>query len=625
MPATVPSRSHWPRRPPKFARKSVKEFASPDFVRLATDLEARAGELAEVAPDQWAAECRRRADDYAPVTTEALEDARASLKTDLDALERRLPAVRQKDSEWAKFLFWPETLELLTAKTQDGATLDRLETRWRGMLSVWEVPESVEASLAMQSTIRLIRAYQAAETKEAHAAAWNALAALAEHSPPADIAALAAAVKGRERLGQSAPVTVSIRRSIMRPTVVLRAKSKWLEDELTEKMDETFKVNDVFAGARSIGNGRLTGTMEFKLLPSSAVGQWLYLVDGMSRSSAVGSSEGVQVSSRTTTRMRGEKRFALDDRGIRGFPAKVSATSAIVYDSINAGGRRRRQSEAINQTYARRGQAEMEAAAATRRAVGGQMDDEGRDMAKKFNDSYYKTFRDSQLEEGATAPEVRVRATPEGLRYEYRVENAATFDVPPPLAEFEPDADLVISFAAKALENESLATLGGRRLNADELAKAIAELMGGDEVEETGQEFHAAFAAHPCDITFADGQLHARLHVTNFDSADVQYPAMTVDIDYNVENREGSLALVRQGSVRVKPVSQTGEPATVSGRQQTLRLAVQRKLNKALAEEFLWPGLQWPSADDKDARLSVGRVQASGGWLQMSLHKQKHD
>ena len=214
-----------------------------------------------------------------------------------------------------------------------------------------------------------------------------------------------------------------------------------------------------------------------------------------------------------------------------------------------------------------------------------------------------------------------MRSTPEALRYEYRVENATKFDVPPPRAEFEPDADLVICLAAGALEGQSLATLGGRRLDADQLAGAIARLLGGEEAEETGQEFHAEFAAHPCDITLADGKLHARLHVTKFDSADVQYPAMIVDIDYNVENREGSLALVRQGGVRVKPVSESGEPTALSGRQQTLRLAVQRKLNKALAEEFLWPGLEWPSADDKDARLSVGRVQASGGWLQMSLHK----
>ena len=301
----------------------AKEFATPDFVRLATDLETRAAELADVAPSQWAAECRRRADDYAPVTPEAIEGAKATLKTRLDALERRLPAVRTKDSEWAKFLFWPETLELLTAEKHDGATLDRLETRWRGMLSVWEVSESIEASLAVQSTIRLIRAYQAAETKEAHAAAWNALAALAERSPPADPAELAAAVKGRERLAQSSPVTVSIRRAIMRPTVVFRANPKWLEGELTEKMDETFKVNDVFAGARSIGNGRLTGTMAFKLLPSSAVGQWQFLIDGTSRSSATGYSDGVQVASRTTTQLRGEKSFSLDDRGIRPFPARV--------------------------------------------------------------------------------------------------------------------------------------------------------------------------------------------------------------------------------------------------------------------------------------------------------------
>ena len=441
--------------------------------------------------------------------------------------------------------------------------------------------------------------------------------------PKADPAAVAAAVKDRERLAQSSALTMSIRRSVMRPTIIVRAQPKWLETEMTEKMDEPFKVNDVYAGAQSVGNGRLTGTMEFKMLSSNAVGRWLYVIGGTSKASATGYGDGVQVASHTTTRFRGEKFFLLDDRGMTQYPSKISATAAVAYDSVNASGRPRRQSEAVSQTYARRGQAEAEAAAATRRELAKQMNYEGRDLASSFNRSYYDAFRDPQLDGVGTAPEVRVRSTPEALRYEYRVEDAKTFNVPPPLAEFEPEADLVMSFAAKALEGQSLATLGGKQLTAAELSKGIAQLLGGDSDEETDQEFDVEFAAHPCDITLADGHLHARLHVTKFESAEVEYPAMTVDIDYNVETREGNLALVRQGSVRVKPVSENGTaPTAVSGRQQTLRLAVQRKLNRTLAEEFVWSGFKWPSGDKEDARLSVGRVQCGGGWLQMSLRKQ---
>ncbi len=97
---------------------------------------------------------------------------------------------------------------------------------------------------------------------------------------------------------------------------------------------------------------------------------------------------------------------------------------------------------------------------------------------------------------------------------------------------------------------------------------------------------------------------------------------MTVDAAYDVQQRQGDLALVRKGSLRVRPLSVDGSPPTISGRQQTLRLAVQRKLNKAFAPEFLWTGPSLPVSGKDAPRLAIERAQVEGGWLQLSLRRE---
>ena len=57
----------------------------------------------------------------------------------------------------------------------------------------------------------------------------------------------------------------------------------------------------------------------------------------------------------------------------------------------------------------------------------------------------------------------------------------------------------------------------------------------------------------------------------------------------------------------------------MSGRQQTLRLAVQRRLGKVFAEELLWPRFALPGATTERSKLRVERVTADGGWLQLAL------
>ena len=144
--------------------------------------------------------------------------------------------------------------------------------------------------------------------------------------------------------------------------------------------------------------------------------------------------------------------------------------------------------------------------------------------------------------------------------------------------------------------------------------------MTGDTKLRYADAFNVSFAADPLDVRFEAGKVQVRLFVTKFDSDDVQYPAMTVDVAYQPEVRDAKVVFVRQGRVRVKPLATAdGAVPKVSGRQQTLRLAVERKLAKVLTAELAGAEVKLPLAGDTETKLGVKAAKVSGTWLQLAL------
>jgi hypothetical protein len=553
-----------------------------------------------------------------------LNRTRAALSERLDALELRLPSLRTAGNDWREFLYWPETRWLTTSDAVDAATLDRLEIRWHGAPTLWADPWLVEASLAVQSYVRLLRAHLAHESQETHRDAWNQLADLivarSESSAGSD-SEIARLLRARERLGQSSPLTASIRREMSRPNIVLRARTPWLESRFVQSVTETFNVNDVFGGARSVGSGTLRAKTSCQILPSTTLGHWVLRIEGTSNSATRGGADRVSVSSRATTRIKGEKPLSIGVRGVIAGPASASATTAITYDRIDAEGIRRRRDEAVRQTHARRGEAESQASAQAKNSVLERMNEQGTKLANELSRPYRERLRNPQLDAGRMPPEVRVRTNKEHLRWECRLEGPNQFAAASTPGDFSPEADVVLSYAASALEEQSLVALGGRQLTAEELTKELGQLFGDPSDAPAGeQDFQVEFAARPCDIEIADGQLRARFHMAAFASADVEYPPMTVNAVYAVQEKDGGLALVQQGKLQVKPPAPADGAAPVaSGRQQTLRVGAERKLNKALAKEFFWSGPPVPGSTDKAAKMRVRGAQAERGWLQVAL------
>ncbi len=435
------------------------------------------------------------------------------------------------------------------------ALLDRLESRWQGAPLVWDSPELVEASLAVQSYIPLYRAWLAKESPEQRAAAWTELGTLLEEgatTASANAARIAALVDEREGLGQASALTASIRREFSRPNVILRARTAWVRQQLSENIDERYTVNDVYAGVRQYGQGTLTGTMKCRILPSQSVGHAEFVFDGTARARTRGSSEGVNVVSTATTRIRGRKPFVLGAQGLTTSPATVSANASVGFNSIDSPGLRRRQEEARRRTYARRPQAEAGAAADARRDTEAEMNAQGAKLVEEFNKSY-TALRDRQFDMHRRPPEIRVRTDANTLRWECRLESPKLFAAPGP-PPFDATADVTLCLASSALEEQAFASLAGKQMTGAELAQAMAEMLGGDtDEDDRKQDFTATFAQHPCKVELADGRIRTRFYITAFDSDDVKYPAMAVDAEYHVEQCAGDLALVRQGSLRVRP------------------------------------------------------------------------
>lgn len=600
------------------------QLPAASLARLADALQARTNELLPVARQFWAQACRDNAERYQAILPESMARERKFLATQLGAFQRRLPSVARPRDSWNAFLMWTETQWLPGANAIDAETLDRVEARWRCAPWVWDAPELLEASLAVQSYVRLLRAYLSGESAEDHRAAWLGMARLADASGPAtqeQLTALASAVIGRERLGQSCAVTAAMRRELSQANVLFRAKTAWLQSMLGGVTNENYRIDDVYGGARTVGNGAISTRVRLELSPSTSIAHWLLRLDGTALGATIGGSEGVRVSSRAATSVRGEKRFTLGTRGLLSAPAIASAATNVNYTSVDAPGRGRRRSEAIQQTYARKPSAERDAAAATERSVRARMDEDGRKAAAEFNRSFLGKLKDQQLSNYRAASEMRVRSQGDAIWFECWLEDPLRFaaTLPPNLFEFE--ADAVVSLAESALEEQIFPALSGRRLGADGLAKAINALAGQQSAPPAANnDFSVEFAARPCEFAIDDGEVGVRFYVNKFDSAEVVYPAMTVDARYKLEQRPSGVVLVREGGVRVRGSAEATGGRT-SGRQQTLRLAVERKLNKALPAELAWAAPKLPMTDSSRPALAIRSAIADDGWLQIAFNR----
>ncbi len=587
------------------------------FQQLAVALERRAKEIVLISAAELPVECRRQAATDLPVTKETLLAARKHLEQCLNQFEPRLG----RDQGWRTLLLWPQSLAMVAAPLETSLPLDELEKRWRSAPSAWNAPELMEASLAMQAYIQLLRGYLAPESKDERAAAWEEIAQLVDSTSSAtNVQRLAELIVARESRGEASMLTSSIRHYFSQPNVVVTVQAGWLEKLLSGSVEERFPVNDIFGGSRSVGSGVMRAETTARFLPSDAVGQIELKLVGTSSARTTANSEGVVVRGNSTTRIDGAKRLLIGADGLSAHPAIVNADTSIFYENINAPGMRRRREESIRQANARRPRAEADASAMSRRSIAAQLDAEGNKLINDFNRKYRESLVQRQLGPGGHTVDIRIETEGRTVRFQGCLENALSFArTAPPVVE--PAPELLMSLASSALEDQILPAFGGRRLSNGEISDAIAILLGESKPRSpASQEFSATFATRPCEVKFADSELGVRLSFTAFESPEAQYPALTAEAQYAVVAQEGALVFNRKGSVRVATGTKAeGRRGTGGGRQQTLRVAAQRKLNKVLPETISWKLPPQSGPNGKPLRLQIKVPKHTTGGLYLAL------
>ncbi len=434
----------------------------------------------------------------------------------------------------------------------------------------------------------------------------------------------------RESLGQSSPLTTSIRRELSHPNVVARIDANWLASQIQSSVDEKYEVDGVYGGTRSRGKGRIKGNLAMALVPSQSSGKWRLAFQATARSDTVGSDQGVSVESRGTTRIRGEKLFSLSARGLTADRAAASAKTTVEIQDISAGGRIR-NNRAPAEVRARIPAVQADVSADAERTTISRLDSEGSKLVERFNNNYHENFRNPWITSGRLLPRIRAASTEQALHWECFLAPAygLAADAPPPA--FDGDGGVMVCVAESALEQQAVAAWAGRKVSGDEMLRAVGQLLGeapatdsneeAAPAEPTEQTWNVSFADTPCRVSMADGIVTASLYFTSFEDRGSSFPALTVEVNYAVEARDGDLVLVRQGKPSVTPTaSPDGERKPLTGRQRTLRTIAQRQFEQVLSEEIVWSGMAMPVSSKSSApKLRVYKAQASGGWLQVAL------
>lgn len=626
--ASSPSETREPRRFADSASPGLSFIAARAMATKTSMMATRATVDAQGPPIDLVVACRAQATQRHAFTDGDMVEARSIVAARLRELDRLLSQIGSRGPAWREYLLWKATSEFAATGVADASLAEKLDRRWRVAVEAWSQPTLLQTSIAVRACLGAMRSRAANESPEQYAAAWNEIADLLANQQHGalDDQRLAAALVARERFCEAPLLTAAIRKELARPDVVVSMGRDWLESQLARRIDESYPIRGAIAGAQTSGVGHIVGQLALELLPSNSSGRWNLGFQGSSTSNNVAVDGGVVVRSRATTYLRGDKTFEWTTAGLIASPAAATASTAIAYDSIDAGGGPIRQRMAQRQTYARKWQAEQESAAMAASSLRARLDQDAGELSKKLNRLFHEGLRTQFLNADRLPLVGGSSSTAANLRCEWTAPLWRRLAAPHPTT---PDNGLSLNLSAAAVEEVFIASLAGRKLNPQQLGDVLADLMGQPKSAATDSRTTFEFAQEPCEIRLHDDRIRITLRLAALETADGVYPAATIEATYLTSEQGGRLALARDGelTVRITADEPTAE-APASGRRQTLQIALRRALARAFAAELTWPP-ESSSADSSDAGaadanslfagLAVKAVSARDGWLQVNL------
>lgn len=562
-----------------------------------------------------------------PWAPDAVESLRQRFRKDLLEFENRL--LRLTDEQG-----WSEYLEVagLKAAVSDLATLrtrwdsvDALPARWRLGAAIWRLAEFQQAAQALDRLASQARIFADADFVSRRRSNLARLAALLTELPPdpdakpsGEVADICRWLRLR---AADLSLVAAVERRFVRPNLLLRLPAAALSEHWSRDLDESFPVNDVIAGTRVRGQGRLSGRLSTRFLPRIGQGALELSLEGQTQASTLGSNRGATVSSTGTTRLRGTKLVLIDVGGIHPLPASADADTDISYNAVNTSNSRYGR-QVRSRVYGSRGQAERESAWKASQYAASKLDEALDPRAATFNRELQQRIL-LPLASRQALPEIRgFRSGASGLTIELLQRLPGQFGAsqPPPPATDPAATQLLVhesfpsQLAARLVQNQTIA--------GDDLLRGWSTAEPSDGEQVAAQPWSLTFdASDPVAVEFRDGLVHVTLRLAGFHSDERDYAGMEISLQYRLRIQGGRVIMVRDGDLRIYPLGFVSGQQRLSGPQLVTRQVLKTRLETGIPDEIDLG--DWLGAGEAASAQFTG-FATRDGWLSLDLTAATH-
>ncbi|MCH5377939.1 MAG: hypothetical protein JJ992_28615, partial [Planctomycetes bacterium] len=444
------------------------------------------------------------------VELEEFEAARIRLQQEVSRIEARLRS-SPEDQGWMEYLQIPQ-LQAATGSRESvirlWPTVDQLPERFRIGAVAWPTQDLVDAARSLERFAAMARVEADADFDEARKTRLARLARLLEdlqkeenEQPPSEIAEICHWLQARNA---DMALVAGVHCRFLHPNLVLFVSNRELANRLETPFDEEFPVNDVIAGTRVRGRGRMTGKTQCRFVPSVDQGILEFSLDGKTVTSTVGLADSATIRSTGVTDVQGVKRVEIDVSGLRRFPANVTASTRISYDSVSVSRPLVRQ-QILNRVYASRPRAESDSARATSAFIRSEMNDRIDPLIASTNER----LRDSvilPLTRHLVWPQTHaIQSGPDGLFIELSQRQPAQFGapVPAPMPASSGGAQLMVhsSFAERLFSS----LVHGKTVDGADFQQALQPQTALTPAPEADDSWSVTFEeSRPVSVSFHD-------------------------------------------------------------------------------------------------------------------------
>jgi hypothetical protein len=614
-------------------------------------------EQADIPPADLPALVRAAKDDITPPSPETTGRFRRRLRTAFSRLNERLGRDGDNGKLWRQHLLSEELETQLAAETPDAAKLAEIHERFIGKHPGLESGQFVEVRSALGDFASQVALLQAGEEATGtFQGILDDLAArletIAEQPSPADLEYLGAAVTELERYGQAPRVVWAMRSRFAQPNLQLVASQPFLERALSRNVDDVAPVRDMILGTDIYGEGRTVGRTEITSIPSPHEGSLKVLLNGTTYSDTVGYNGPVQIYSKGTTKIHGEKPIYLRSDGLYTGPSSAEATTSTRIRGITT----RRHGPigkfilkaANKRAYQSKAQAERIAAQHAEERIRERLDGETSERLANANQNYRGKFIAPLLRYDVYPERLHFATTKAGLHVTGLVRASDRLAADRPAPEAPAGSDLVLSLHESVINNLTRSILLGETLTQERAIEIYRNLqtpedrakplppevaidpetgpwsvtLAADEHAEPQEGDDLPRELGPVTVRIDDGRIRVTVHGIRYEvNGNVHDAAMDITVVYRLDQTGDEWRFVREGEPLVFPPGHDpAKQGTLSIRETALRNEMQNRFQqkKTFPDEIKIDRHVLQGDLAKAGELRVTQATAENGWLMIA-------